>query len=63
MHQHPHIHATYVLKGSFEFTIGKEKKTIRNGEACFRPSNIPNDCICLEAGKLGVFTPERKDFL
>ena len=64
MHQHPHTQATYVLKGSFEFTIGAEKKIIRQGEACFMPSNIPHGCVCLEAGKLlDVFTPQRKDFL
>jgi len=64
MHQHMHTQATYVLKGSFEFTIGAEKKIIRQGEACFMPSNILHGCVCLEAGQLlDVFTPERKDFL
>ncbi|SEA04741.1 Cupin domain-containing protein [Arachidicoccus rhizosphaerae] len=64
MHQHLHTQATYVLKGSFEFTIADEKKIIREGEACFMPSNVMHGCICLEAGRLlDVFTPERKDFL
>lgn len=64
LHQHPHTQATYVLSGSFEFTIGTEKKVINQGDACFMPSQIPHGCTCLEAGSLlDVFTPERKDFL
>lgn len=64
VHQHPHTQATYVLSGSFEFTIGQEIKVIHTGDACFMPAEIPHGCICLEAGSLlDVFTPERKDFL
>lgn len=64
IHQHPHTQATYVLSGSFEFTIGQEKKIINKGDACFMPAEILHGCTCLEAGSLlDVFTPERKDFL
>jgi len=64
VHQHPHTQATYVLSGSFEFTIGDEKKVVRQGDACFMRANVPHGCVCLEKGALlDVFTPERKDFL
>jgi quercetin dioxygenase-like cupin family protein len=64
IHQHEHTQATYVLSGRFEFTIGAEKKVVREGDACFMPASVLHGCICLEAGALlDVFTPERKDFL
>ena len=64
VHQHMHTQATYVLSGAFEFTIGGEKQVVRQGDACFMPSNILHGCVCIEAGSLlDVFTPERKDFL
>ena len=64
VHHHRHTQATYVLRGSFEFTMGGIKQIISEGDACFMPSNIPHGCICLEAGTLlDVFSPERKDFL
>ena len=64
VHQHEHTQATYVLSGSFEFTIGNDVNVVNQGDACFMPSNIPHGCVCLEKGSLlDVFTPERKDFL
>jgi quercetin dioxygenase-like cupin family protein len=64
VHHHIHTQATYVLSGSFEFTIGDKKEVIHQGDACFMPANISHGCICLEAGSLlDVFTPERDDFL
>lgn len=64
MHQHMHTQATYVLSGSFEFTIGNETKLVSQGDACFMPANIPHGCTCLAAGTLlDVFTPKREDFL
>lgn len=64
IHHHVHTQATYVLSGSFEFTIAGTQKIVKQGDACFMPANVPHGCICLEAGSLlDVFTPERKDFL
>ena len=64
IHQHEHTQATYILSGAFEFTIGEEKKVVRQGDACFMPASVPHGCVCLEAGSLlDVFTPERNDFL
>jgi len=64
IHQHPHTQATFVESGVFEFTIGEEKKIVRQGDACFIPSNILHGCVCLEAGTLiDSFGPYREDFL
>ena len=32
MHTHPHVQISYVLEGSFEATIGDEKKIINKGD-------------------------------
>ncbi|MGF7230606.1 cupin domain-containing protein [Arachidicoccus sp.] len=57
MHQHQHTQATFVECGVFEFTIGEEKRIVKQGDACFMVSNILHGCVCLEAGTLiDVFT-------
>ncbi|MDE1193379.1 MAG: cupin domain-containing protein [Arachidicoccus sp.] len=64
MHQHIHTQATFVESGVFEFTIGEEKQIIKQGDACFMPSNVLHGCVCLEAGALiDSFGPYREDFV
>jgi quercetin dioxygenase-like cupin family protein len=64
MHQHPHTQVSYVESGSFELTIGGEKKVLHTGDGYFVPSNVLHGCVCLEPGVLiDVFTPHRADFL
>ncbi|MCD7905791.1 MAG: cupin domain-containing protein [Clostridiales bacterium] len=65
VHTHPHTQATYCLEGEFEFTIGEEKKTIKEGDTLVMPSDIAHGCrVLTESGiLLDIFTPERKDFL
>lgn len=64
VHRHPHTQATFVESGVFEFTIGEEKKIVKQGDACFMVSDILHGCECLETGALiDVFTPGREDFL
>ena len=64
LHQHPHTQTTYVASGSFEVTIGKEKKVLRAGDGYYVAPNLEHGCICLEAGVLiDTFTPMREDFL
>ena len=31
LHQHPHLQMSYVAEGSFEVTVGENKKTLTNG--------------------------------
>ena len=64
MHSHPHVQISYVLEGSFEATIGEEKRVISVGDTYYTLPDVPHGVVCLEKGRLlDVFTPERKDFL
>jgi quercetin dioxygenase-like cupin family protein len=64
MHQHIHSQASYVESGSFELTIGDEKRILNTGDGFFVPSNLMHGSVCLEAGVLiDVFSPLREDFL
>lgn len=64
MHSHPHSQLTYVLSGEFEFTIGEEKKIVRQGDTLYKVPNIQHGCICLKKGVLlDTFNPYREDFI
>lgn len=64
MHTHPHVQISYVLKGSFEATIGDEKKIISVGDTYITEPDVPHGVVCLEEGTLlDIFTPKRADFL
>ena len=63
-HTHPHVQTTYIVKGSFAFTIDGETQVVNAGESILMPSNSLHGCKCLEAGVLcDVFTPMREDFI
>ena len=63
-HQHFQTQTSYCTKGKFEFTIGAEKQTIKEGDGVYVPPNVIHGAICLEAGVLiDVFNPVREDFL
>ncbi len=64
VHTHPNTQVTYVLAGSFKFSIGDKSVIVNKGDTLLFPSNIEHGTICLEKGiLLDVFTPYRKDFL
>ena len=64
LHQHPHTQITYVESGSFETTIGGDKKVLNQGDGFYAPSNVIHGVVCLEAGILvDTFSPHREDFL
>ena len=63
-HTHPHTQVTYIVKGSFAFTVGDETKVVNAGDSVLMPSGVLHGCECLEAGVLcDVFTPMRQDFI
>ena len=64
-HSHIHDQLTYVLKGSFKFTVDDKTEIVTQGDTIFMPSNVPHSCVALEENSIlyDVFTPERKDFL
>lgn len=64
VHAHPHLQTTYVIKGSFEFTIGDETKTVKAGDSLLMPPDVAHGTVALEDGILvDVFSPMRSDFL
>ena len=64
MHTHPHTQVTYIVKGSFAFTVNGETKVVNEGDSVLMPSGSLHGCECLEAGILcDVFAPMREDFL
>ncbi|MFC1225119.1 cupin domain-containing protein [Pedobacter sp. BG31] len=64
IHNHPHLQMSYVAKGSFEVSMGDDKKILNEGDVFFAPSNVFHGVVCLEDGILiDVFNPHREDFL
>ena len=68
-HKHANEQTTYVLKGSFKFSIKYpdhvDTQTVHEGDSMYFPSNYEHGCIPLEDDSrvLDSFTPIRKDFL
>ncbi|GGI27097.1 cupin domain-containing protein [Pedobacter mendelii] len=64
IHNHPHLQLSYVAKGSFEVTMGDNKKILKEGDVFFAPTMVFHGVLCLESGILiDVFNPHREDFL
>lgn len=64
MHNHHHSQVTHISEGSFEVTIGDEKKVLGKGDSFYIPSNVMHGVVCLEEGMLvDVFSPMREDFI
>ncbi len=63
-HTHPHTQISYVLSGSFRYTVEGESVTLNPGDSIAVPSGLIHGTVCLEKGVLlDVFTPKRDDFL
>ena len=63
-HNHPHVQATYVRSGRFEFTIAENRFEVGPGDSFVIPSNATHGCRCIEPGELvDSFAPRRDDFL
>lgn len=64
LHSHPHSQVTYVVSGSFEFTVGESTNVVSAGDALFKQPGVIHGCRCLEDGVLiDCFAPAREDFL
>ncbi len=64
MHSHPHLQITYIVKGSFLFTIDGETKEVKAGDSLYMPSDSVHGTVALEDSVLvDVFSPMREDFL
>lgn len=65
VHSHSdHEQVSYIVKGSFEVTLGNEKKVLKQGDSFYAPLNTMHGVLALEDSViLDVFTPIRQDFL
>jgi quercetin dioxygenase-like cupin family protein len=64
IHKHYHSQVSYLISGSFEVTIGAEKKIQKAGDVYFLESNVEHGVVALEDSSLiDVFTPHREDFV
>ena len=63
-HSHPHVQATLVQSGRFEFTVGGESFVTGPGDSFVVPSGVAHSCRALgEPGVLiDAFTPRREEF-
>ena len=63
-HSHPHTQMSYVLSGSFRYTVEEESTVLNTGDSIVVPGGLVHGTVCLEKGVLlVVFTPKREDFL
>lgn len=59
-----HEQIAYVVKGSFEVTVGDETKILKEGDSFYAGKNVMHGVVALEdALLLDVFSPIREDFL
>ena len=64
IHKHYHSQVSYLISGSFEVTIGSEKKIQKAGDVYFLESNVEHGVVALEDSSLiDVFAPHREDFV
>ena len=63
-HTHPHTQLSYVLSGSFRYSVEDESAVLNPGDSIVVPGGLVHGTVCLEKGTLlDVFTPRREDFL
>ena len=63
-HSHPHTQMSYVLSGSFRYSIEGESVILNPGDSVVVPGGLVHSTVCLEKGVLlDVLTPMREDFL
>lgn len=65
-HSHrDHEQISYIVKGSFEVTVGEDKQVMKAGDSFYAAKHIIHGVVALEDDSviLDVFTPIREDFL
>ena len=63
-HSHPHEQMGTFLEGEAEFTIGDEKKIVKQGEAYLVPSNVKHKVVTSDKPVLAldIFSPPREEY-
>lgn len=65
MHSHNHEQISYIVQGSFDFTLDGITERVEKGDSIYIPSNTLHGVKALENESiiLDIFTPLREDFL
>ncbi len=63
-HSHSNEQGGVVLQGEFDFTIGGETKTMRQGDAYMIPGDVPHSLVGSDGWALcvDIFSPPREDY-
>ena len=63
-HTHPHEQAGLVLQGEFEFTIGGETRSMKQGEAYIIPGGVGHSLVGSDGWSLAldIFSPPREEY-
>ena len=63
-HSHPHVQCTYVLSGTFVFTVAGKEYEVSAGDTLAFERNETHGAVCKAAGSvIDIFSPMREDFL
>lgn len=65
-HKHAdHEQVGYIAQGSFELTVGNEKRVVHAGDSYYAARNVLHGVVALEEDSviIDTFTPKRDDFL
>ena len=63
-HKHPHEQFVWMVKGSMDFRIGGEKRTMRPGDLAVIPAGVEHEGYFPEDSEaIDFFAPVREDFL
>jgi len=64
LHSHPHEQVSYIVSGTFEVEIDRDRKAVCTGDSYYVPPNVLHGVVALEDSViLDIFTPQREDFL
>jgi len=63
-HKHPHEQFAWIIKGTMEFRIGAEKRTVKPGDIVVIPGGVEHEGYFPEDTEvIDFFAPVREDFL
>jgi len=63
-HRHPHEQFVWMIKGTMDFRIGNEKRTMRSGDIAVIPGGVEHEGSFPEdTDVVDFFAPVREDFL
>ena len=63
-HKHPHEQFVWMIKGTMDFRIGDEKRTMKPGDVAVIPGGVEHEAYFpVDSEVIDFFTPVRDDFL